>query len=222
MTVPQTGLGVIRYTLVERVVHAAASVSYVYLLLTGLALWSPGLYWLAVVLGGGFVSRALHPWIGLAFSVAVVWMVAAWQRDMRTTEADKAWRRALPAYIRNEDDKVPPAGRFNFGQKQFFWAMAWSAAALLISGVVLWFPQSVPEALHALRPIAVFVHAAASLVTIAAFIIHVYMGVFVVPGGVRAVTKGDVTASWARHHHALWAADSGSDAALGRDGQSRR
>ena len=63
---------------------------------------------------------------------------------MRTTDGDRAWRRAMAAYIRNDDARVPPAGRFNFGQKQLFWIMVLGGAALLVSGVVLWIPQAVP------------------------------------------------------------------------------
>ena len=48
--------------------HAFAALSYVYLLLTGLAFWTPALYWIAIVLGGGYLSRLLHPWVGLLFS----------------------------------------------------------------------------------------------------------------------------------------------------------
>ncbi len=124
----RNGRRVVRYSLGERVVHSAAAMSYVYLLLTGLAFWTPGLYWIAMVLGGGYLSRALHPWAGLVFAAIVARMFVMWQRDMRTTDADRLWRRAMAAYIRNDDLHVPAAGRFNFGQKQLFWLMVLGAA----------------------------------------------------------------------------------------------
>ena len=46
----------------------ARAVSYVYLLLSGLAFWTPAFYWIAIVLGGGFLTRLLHPWVGLVFA----------------------------------------------------------------------------------------------------------------------------------------------------------
>jgi formate dehydrogenase subunit gamma len=198
---------IVRYTFRERAVHLAAAVSYVYLLLTGLAFWTPAMYWLAIVLGGGYLSRVLHPWVGLVFSVAVAGMYVIWRRDMRTTDADRAWRKALLHYIRNEDAKVPPAGRFNFGQKQLFWIMVGGAVALLLSGVVMWVVASVPWELRALRYGAVLVHAIAALVTIGGFIVHLYMGLMVVPGGLSAILHGEVTERWARHHHPLWLAE---------------
>jgi formate dehydrogenase subunit gamma len=195
---------VLRYTLRERLIHWAAGLSYVYLLLTGLAFWTPALFWLAIVLGGGTMSRMLHPWVGLGFTAAVVAMYVVWRRDMRITPEDRAWRRALRHYIRNEDDRVPPAGRFNFGQKQLFWLMFWGGLMLLGSGLVLWFIDMVPWRLAWVRPLAVVVHAVTALLTLAGFIVHVYMGVAVVRGGMRAIVRGDVTPEWARHHHPLW------------------
>jgi formate dehydrogenase subunit gamma len=195
-----------RYSFRERVGHTVAGVTYVYLLLTGLALWTPALYWLSHVLGGGYLVRALHPWVGLGFAGVVVWMWLVWRRDMRITLEDRAWRRAIGHYVRHEDERVPPAGRFNYGQKMLFWIMFWGGIALLGSGVLMWFVASVPGELLALRGFATLVHAVAALATIGGFIVHVYMGVAVVPGGLGAVIHGRVSETWARHHHPLWSA----------------
>src|SRR5437899_2149319 len=129
---------IVRYAYHERLMHALSALSYVYLLLTGLAFWTPAFYWLAIVLGGGYLLRVLHPWVGVIFAGAVLWMFVTWRRDMRTTPEDRAWGRAMRYYIRNEDEKVPPAWRFNFGQKQLFWLMIFSGVALLLSGLVMW------------------------------------------------------------------------------------
>jgi formate dehydrogenase subunit gamma len=194
-----------RYTFRERLIHALTALSYLYLLLTGLAFWTPALYWIAIVLGGGFLSRVVHPWVGVLFALAVARMFVMWHGDMRTTAADRAWRQHMLHYIRNEDDRVPAAGRFNFGQKQMFWIMTWAALALLLSGLVLWFPHLVPPPREALRQTAALVHSVAALITIGAFIVHLYMGIAIVPGGLRAIVNGDVSEEWARHHHRAWA-----------------
>jgi len=199
---------VVRYDFRERMVHGFAAVSYVYLLLTGLAFWTPWLFWIAIALGGGYVSRMLHPWVGLVFAAAVSAMYLQWRRDMRTTPEDRAWRQAMAHYVRNEDSKVPPAGRFNYGQKTLFWVMFLGGLALLLSGLVMWFVASVPDGLHAIRSAATVVHAVASLMTIGGFIVHIYMGVAVVPGGLTAIVHGEVTEEWARAHHPLWKVES--------------
>jgi formate dehydrogenase subunit gamma len=178
-----------RYKFSERVMHSCAAVSYVYLLLTGLAFWSPAFYWIAAVLGGGFLVRAMHPWVGVVFALVATWMLITWSVVMRPTDADRAWRKAMWHYIRNEDQHVPHTGRFNYGQKLQFWVMTISAFVLLLSGLVLWFPEITGAAL-VVRQVAILVHAVTALVTIGAFIVHVYMGVVVVPNGSAVVIGG--------------------------------
>lgn len=176
-----------RYTFRERFVHAVVAASFTYLLLTGLAFWTPALYWIATVLGGGFLVRAMHPWVGVVLAAAVTVMFVSWNRVMRITDADRTWRHSMWHYVRNEDDRMPAVERFNYGQKMLFWVMAGGTLALLLSGLVLWVPHWVPEPFTALRQAAILVHAIAALVVIGALIVHVYMGVMVVPGGMAIV-----------------------------------
>lgn len=201
---PGRSLTVLRYTLTERIVHWVAALTYIYLLLTGLAFFLPGLYWIAGFLGGGPVVRFWHPVLGLAFVATVVWMYEQWKRDMRITEADRQWNKAILHYIRNEDENLPPIGRFNTGQKQFFWVMFLGGLALLLSGFVLWFTEWLAWDLRWLRYAAILVHVVGFLATTAGFIVHVYMGTAVVRGGFTSVLRGEVTREWARTHHSLW------------------
>jgi formate dehydrogenase subunit gamma len=192
---------IVRYTFDERIHHWLAGLSYVYCLITGLAFWSPYLYWIAAIVGGGAVARFWHPWSGVFFTIFLLWMYKLWHKDMAITDADRAWSKAMKYYVENQNDKVPPAGRFNYGQKLFFWLMFWGVILLLLSGVGLWFVESLPAWL---RHLSIAVHVVAALATIAGFIIHVYMGTAMVRGGFNAIVTGEVTASWARHHHRLW------------------
>ena len=195
---------ILRYTLVERVVHWIAAIAFTYVMLTGLAFYSPHLYWIATILGGAPTSRFWHPWLGLAFAAALAWMLRAWRADMRITPADRRWGQAIGHYIRNEDQSLPPIDRFNIGQKQFFWLMFYSTAVLLLSGLVLWFPERIPWSLRGLRYAAILLHVASALITIGLFIIHVYMGTAVVRGGFTSIIRGEVSPAWARTHHRLW------------------
>jgi formate dehydrogenase subunit gamma len=193
-----------RYSLQERVVHWIAGISYLYLLLTGLAFWSPWLFWLATLFGGGTVSRELHPWAGLVFVIATFFMYRLWADQMHTTQSDKEFWRALPHYIRNEDEEVPPADRFNGGQKLLFWGFFWCGILLLLSGLILWFPYLIPWSLRYFRYAAVIVHPVTALLTIALFIIHVYMGVALERGSFHSMVSGDVSVGWARKFHPAW------------------
>jgi formate dehydrogenase subunit gamma len=195
---------ILRYTLAERVNHWIGGLTYVYCLLTGLAFWSPYLFWFAVVVGGGPTARFWHPWFGLVFFVSVAAMYKMWRKDMLATDADRAWWKAVDHYIRNEDDQLPPIGRFNYGQKLFFWVMFYGAILLMLSGLVLWFAESIPWNLRWVRYLAIFVHVATAMATTGGFIIHVYMGTAMVRGGFTSIIRGEVSAAWAWTHHRLW------------------
>jgi formate dehydrogenase subunit gamma len=195
---------IVRYSYSERMCHWLSALSYLYCLVSGLALFTPYLYWLAYMLGGGPTARFWHPWAGLVFIVATVWMHTIWRRDMSLVDVDRQWLKSIKNYVTNRDDLVPPQGRFNAGQKQFYWIMYYGAIALLISGLVMWFPELMPRGLNWVRGLAILIHVIAALITIGAFIIHVYMGVFMVPGGVRGMVLGHVPMRWARAHHPLW------------------
>jgi formate dehydrogenase subunit gamma len=195
---------ILRYTLGERLNHWIAGLSYVYCLITGLAFWSPYMFWLADLVGGGPTARFWHPWLGLVFAVSTGWMYKLWRTDMLITDADRAWWTAVRHYIRNEDRALPPIGRFNYGQKLFFWLMLYGGILLLFSGLVLWLPEFIPWNLRWLRYLAVAVHVIAALVTIGAFIIHVYMGTAMVRGGFTSIIRGEVSSAWAKLHHRLW------------------
>jgi formate dehydrogenase subunit gamma len=192
---------ILRYNLLERTMHWLAALTYAYVLLTGLAFYSPHLYWIAAILGGAPTSRFWHPWVALVFLASLAWMWRAWSADMRITAADRRWGESMDHYIRNEDWDLPPIDRFNLGQKYFFWVMLFAGAVLLLSGVAMWFPEIVPAVT---RGVVILLHVAAALVTIGAFIIHVYMGTAVVRGGFTSIIRGEVTPEWAKLHHRLW------------------
>jgi formate dehydrogenase subunit gamma len=178
--------------------------SYSYCLFTGLALFTPYLYWLATVLGGGGTIRYWHPWVGLVYLASILWMHSKWKADMAPIPEDAKWRENMQNYVENRDDLVPPQGRFNAGQKLFWKVMFWCALILLVTGIVMWFPEKILGGMHWVLPITVFVHSATALITIAAFIIHVYMSVWMTPGSMKAMLDGSVSSRWARAHHRLW------------------
>jgi formate dehydrogenase subunit gamma len=195
---------ILRYQFHERLTHWVAAFSFIYLMLTGLAFWSPWLFWLAMVLGGGQTSRTLHPWAGLIFAGAVLYMYVMWAGQMHTTETDKAWWKSIGHYIRNEDDQMPPAGRYNAGQKLLFWGFFVCGLLLLLSGAILWFPEWIPWNLRFLRYLAVLVHASSALLAIGLFMIHVYMSVFAERGAFGSVIRGDVSLDFAKRYHPGW------------------
>ncbi len=205
-TTGEPGERILRYTLGERVHHWLGALSYVYCLITGLAFWSPYLYWLAAIVGGGPTARFWHPWFGLAFTLSVGWMYKIWRGDMATTEADRRWKKAINHYIENDDQNLPPVGRFNYGQKLFFWLMFYGVILLLISGLGLWFVESIPvePALAALSG----GHGTRGRGAGDHWRLHhscLHGHVFMVPRvGFTSIIRGEVSDAWASTHHRLW------------------
>jgi formate dehydrogenase subunit gamma len=213
-TITRTGAAtagnqIVRYTFQERANHWINAIAYSYCMVTGLALFTPYLFWMATVLGGGGTIRFWHPWVGLVYFASILFMQSKWKGDMAPIPEDEAWDKNLKYYIQNQDDKMPPQGRFNAGQKMFWKGMFWCSLLLLISGIVLWFPEVISQnpnlqRFHWLLTLCAFFHAVVALVTIGLFIIHVYMSVWMTPGSMKAMMDGSVPSNWARAHHRLW------------------
>ena len=190
-----------RFDATERVVHWAAALAFLYVALTGLALWSHKLYWLAAVFGGGPTVRAMHPWGGVVFALMMALMFRRWAAPMRLDADDRLWLRKAHEYATHNAAGLPETGRFNGGQKMLFWLQSIAAILLLASGVVLWFPETMPRAL---RLAAVLIHPLAAIAAIGGIIVHIYMGTAAVPGAFRGMIQGWVRPGWAASHHPKW------------------
>lgn len=196
-----------RFTYAERVVHWLVGLTFVFLLLTGLAFSYPKLFWLTSLVGGGAVARVLHPWVGLAFTVGLVCMVVLWIGDMALDRQDLQWLKAIRHYIADERSKVPPAGKYNGGQKLFFWVQGALGIVFLLTGLLLWFPDGFlglgpfgRDALSAMR----LVHYLGALGGGLFLIVHIYLGTVAYPGTARGMIDGKVTHGWAKLHHPQW------------------
>jgi formate dehydrogenase subunit gamma len=190
-----------RFDAAERTVHWAAALSFLYVALTGLALWSHKLYWLAWVFGGGPTVRAMHPWGGVVFALVLALMFRRWAFQMKLDADDRVWLRHARSYAMHEEAGLPESGRFNAGQKMLFWLQVSAAALLLVSGVVLWFPEVMPRPL---RLAAVLIHPLAAIAAIGGIIVHIYMGTAAVPEAFRGMIQGWVKPGWAESHHPKW------------------
>jgi formate dehydrogenase beta subunit/formate dehydrogenase gamma subunit len=192
----------VRYTVFERALHWTVAFTFLYLALTGLGLYTPKLAWLLPAFGGGQLARAWHPIVGCVFAGAVLLQFAKWFKDLLLTPNDRVWLRKMRDYLAGRDEKVPPSGRFNAGQKLLFWTQVILGVVLLASGIPVWFPDSFPRDL---RLWCLPVHSAAGVFAMLSLVAHIYMAVFVTRGALRAMTEGKVSEDWARHHHGAWA-----------------
>ena len=192
---------VVRYSLLDRVIHWVVGVTFVYLLLSGLALAYPRLAWIMTWLGGGQTVRALHPVVGVVFSLGLLLMVFAWARDMRFGPGDREWLRRMRSYARTGHAGLD-VGRYNAGQKGYYWFILVFGFGLLLTGIPLWFPGTFDS--RGLQEVARLLHHLAYLAMLAGFIVHVYMTTVMLPGTISAMTSGRVSRRWAAWHHPRW------------------
>ena len=190
-----------RFTFFERVVHWVVGLTFVFLLLTGLAFSHPSLYWLTVLVGGGPAARVLHPWVGVVFGTGMFLMLIVWLRPMILDGQDWRWLFSIRHYAARRRDRVPPADKYNAGQKMFFWAQVVLAVAHVVTGVFLWIPESFSASLLLASRV---VHYTATVGGGLLLVLHVYLATIAFPGTARTMIDGKATKSWARHHHPRW------------------
>jgi formate dehydrogenase subunit gamma len=189
-----------RYNLFERVVHWTVAITFIALMLSGLALGYPRLYWLSGLFGGGQTMRAAHPWIGVVFTVGIVVMLVMWAKPMRTDAEDRRWMKQLRQYVATGHSDAD-TGRWNAGQKGYFWFSVVLAVILLVTGIPLWFPSSWGSGLLQWSR---FLHHLVFLLAVAGFIIHVLLSALMDRGTMDGMTSGRVSTAWAAHHHPRW------------------
>jgi formate dehydrogenase subunit gamma len=192
-----------RYSERERMNHWVIALFFVLAGLSGLAFFHPAFFFLSHLFGGGSWARILHPFLGVVMFVAFLGLFLRLWRDNVMNDADREWRKHSGEMLRGDKSNMPPVGKYNAGQKMVFWAMAASLAVLIVTGLMFWRPWFAPYVPIGVQRAAVLLHSVAAVVLILATVMHVYAAIWV-KGTVTAMTRGTVTDSWARQHHALW------------------
>lgn len=192
-----------RYTPGERTNHWLIVLFFIVAALSGLAFFHPSLYFLSSFVGGGTWARILHPFMGLGMALCFLLLFLKLWRANVMTDADREWMKHSGAMLRGDKSGMPPAGRYNGGQKRVFWVMVVSLAVLVLTGFVFWQPWFADSFPIVARRVAVLLHAISATVLVLSVIVHVYAAIWV-KGTIRAMTRGTVSEGWARQNHALW------------------
>ena len=193
-----------RYTPSQRSNHWAVAILFVLAALSGLALFHPALFGLSGLFGGGTWTRILHPFIGVAMFVFFLVLAIRFAGHNRIEARDRQWLRQINDVVHNREEKLPPVGRYNAGQKLLYWTLVLSMLVLLFSGIVIWREYfSSFFGITTLR-LAAVLHALAAFVLIVSIIVHIYAAIWI-KGSMGAMLYGTVSRAWARKHHPLWA-----------------
>jgi formate dehydrogenase subunit gamma len=206
MTVPPRRL-IHRFGRSERAAHWLLAASFASMLMTGVFMGGLGPlthHELLIVHVGSAVVLIL----GLAVLIALRRSrrpLAQTMRDLQPMDAsDRRWLRRAPiAYLTGR--QLPPAGRFNAGQKVNARLVLLVLVVLFVSGV-----GALGRFVSVLQPFRVLggphgLAAGAAAVLVA---MHVYLAVIhpATRPALRGITLGSVDREWAEHHHGRWVA----------------
>lgn len=207
-----------RYTPGQRSNHWFTAICFVLAALSGLALFHPAMYWLTALFGSGPWTRILHPFIGVVMFLAFLGLVIRFWHHNFLDANDRQWLRQAGDVVHNREERLPPVGRYNAGQKLLFWVLVVCMLGLLLTGIVIWrvyfsayFPIGLIRA-------ASLLHAFFGFVIVCAIIVHIYAAIWV-KGSIKAMAQGTVSYGWARRHHSAWYSEVvGRERALSRQG----
>jgi formate dehydrogenase subunit gamma len=200
-----TGRLIERFTLAERWAHWVMGISFVVLGITGLIILF-GKFVLLPVIGYTLfawlssLAKNLHNFVAPLFAVSLVVFILMFVKDNLLRAYDFSWFAKAPGFFAG---KHIPSGRFNGGEKVWFWGgVVVLSLALVGSGAVLLFPNF--DQVRSTMQQASIIHMIAALLVIAAAFGHIYLGTVGVDGAYQAMRSGYVDEVWAKAHHEYW------------------
>jgi formate dehydrogenase subunit gamma len=193
---------VMRHPVGERVTHWAVAIVFIFLFLSGLAMFHPFFFWLSFLFGSGQFMRFLHPIAGIALVILFYPYAAQVWNDNRWLPADTSWVKNMWLFMRKEHHPTD-TGKYNAGQKLMFWSMVPIIALLFLTGIVVWQPWFAPFFPPSIRRFAGLLHASCAFIMFVGIGIHWYAAYWT-RGSISAMVRGTVTRTWAIFHHPQW------------------
>jgi len=202
----RSGRKVARFSLAQRVAHWVIAALFILLGLTGLILLCGRPFLIPVIGKGAFgviatASMQAHNLFGPIFIASLIALFVTFVRGNFPNLRDINWIIRGGGLLGGHVS----SGRYNAGEKAWFWTATIAGVALSASGVLLSFPDGLGtrNLLHQ----AELTHAIAALIFIGFGIGHIYLGTLGTEGAVEGMVTGDVDENWARTHHDLWLAE---------------
>ena len=201
-----TGRLIRRFSTVDQVVHWSVAISFSILGLSGLAMLF-GKHVLLPVIGYTLfawlaaLSKNLHNFVAPVFMVSVVAMIVLYVRHNLPKAYDLNF--LFNAFAVMAKGKHVPSGKFNGGEKVWFWGGVVVLSVIVsYTGVILLFPNF--DQTRGVMQEAWIWHAAAALLYIAISFGHIYLGTIGLEGSYQAMRSGYVDEVWAKEHHEYW------------------
>ena len=194
----------LRHRVYTRFLHWMVALFFFLALFSGFGIYLPWLFrWFTPIFGGGALSREMHPWFGLGFSIFFGLQALNWLAPMAWTAVDSRWMKKIRQVISGEEKLEPPeTGFFNAGQKLQFWEIVVGSIVFLITGIILWIGADTFGRLAVV--VSYVLHDISALIMLGGIFIHVYLSTIGEPGTLQAMTRGAVSEAWAWTFHPAW------------------
>ncbi|BCX79988.1 formate dehydrogenase subunit gamma [Campylobacter sp. 19-13652] len=200
------GKKIFAFSLIVRVAHALAAISWIVLVPTGvMMLWGD-------VLGGGAFIRGAKNMHGLAtiiFAVAVLPLLFSWFYRMLPRIYDIKWLIIVGGYLSKKKATVP-AGKFNAGQKMWYWIAIPGGLVMIATGAAMYFLDfGVVSAgldmsqINLLR-LSAIVHSSLGVVCAIFFLVHIYMSAIAIKGAIHSMISGYKEEEEVYYLHHYW------------------
>jgi formate dehydrogenase subunit gamma len=195
-----------RFSLVERWAHWTTAISFCVLAVSGMITLF-GKHVLLPVFGYTLfawlsaLAKNLHNFIAPLFIASVLVLIIVYIKDNLPEKGDLAWFSG--AFAMFWSGKHVPSGRFNAGEKAYFWiGVVALCITLSVSGAIMLFPNF--DQVRATMQQANVIHAVCSVIMILFALGHIYVGTIGVEGAYANMRDGVTDETWAREHHELW------------------
>jgi len=223
----RAGIRIPRFSLTQRVVHWTVAALFIIMALSGLVILF-GRPLLIPVFGHGATSvmasaaMQAHNLMGPVFAVSILTLFATFLPGNLPSQDDIGWILKGGGLFGGH----PHAGRYNAGEKSWFWTATLAGVVLSVSGILMLFPDNLapwvaelaygfPRARDLLH-LAEIGHVVAAVIMIGFALGHIYLGTYGNEGAFEGMVDGTVDLNWAREHHDLWAGEmSGGSAGTG-------
>ncbi|PID77348.1 MAG: formate dehydrogenase subunit gamma [Deltaproteobacteria bacterium] len=195
------------FPLFQRFIHLLAAAAFLILVPTGLMIVF-GRY-----LGGGWLveyARHFHGIATVIFVVSVVPMFCFWFVEMLPAWYDIKWCFILGGYLSKKKKEIP-AGKFNAGQKMWFWMATLGGVVMIATGAFMFFQDfnfGIASLLGIsqidLLRISAIVHNVLAVMITAFFFTHVYMSLFAIKGAIHSIITGYKEEDEVKHLHSVY------------------
>jgi len=203
----ETGRKIERFTPLERSAHWTNAIAFVALAISGLVM-AFGKFFIQPIFGNAlfgwltYILKNVHNFAGPLFAVSLIIVFITFLKDNFPSKEDITWM--LKGGGMFSGDEVP-SHRFNAGEKVVFWFGVLGLGLIVVaSGLVL--DKLIPGLIYerSTMQIANMIHGIATILMMAMFMGHIYMGTVGMDGAYSAMRTGYVDETWAKEHHELW------------------